>query len=97
MITVVASLDMKPGKEKEVEAAFLSYISKVRTEEGTLTYVVNRAQKNPASFLIYETYRDRDALAVHGSTEHFMKLFTDIAPLLAKDPVIDTYDIVTAK
>ena len=97
MIAVVAILEVKPGMEKDMEAAFSAYMKKVRTEEGTLTYMVNRAQKNPAKFLIYETYRDRDALSFHGSTEYFMELFTAIAPLFAKDPVIETYDIIAAK
>ncbi len=97
MIVVAAMLKAQEGKEKEMEDALTAYMPQVQAEEGTLLYVVHRARKDPVKFFIYEQYRDRDALIHHGSTDAFKELFNNLAPLLAGDPSIDTYEVVVAK
>jgi quinol monooxygenase YgiN len=44
---VVAKLKTKTGEEAKMEKALRGLIEKVAQEEGTLTYTLHRAQKEP--------------------------------------------------
>ena len=92
MLTVVAVLRAKEGKEKEMEAALLAVVPKVAAEDGTLAYVLHRDKKDPKKFLFYEKYRDKDALNRHSSTPYFLEMFGAIGPLLDGNPAIDIYE-----
>lgn len=91
MIVVVAVMKAKQGKEQEMEDALKNIVPKVASEEGTLAYALNKARKDPCTFLIYEKYRDKDALNLHSSTPYFAELFEKIAPLLDGAPSIEIY------
>ncbi|HHO76758.1 MAG TPA: antibiotic biosynthesis monooxygenase [Deltaproteobacteria bacterium] len=91
MIVVVAVMKVKEGKEQEMEDALKNIVPKVASEEGTLAYVINQAKKDPRTFLIYEKYRDKDALNLHSSTPYFADLFEKISPILDGAPSIDIY------
>lgn len=43
----------------------------LRLEEGCLTFDVMTSEEKPNHVLLFETYRDRDALELHRNTEHF--------------------------
>ena len=45
-----------------------------RAEPGCEAYVPCRDPEDPASFLIYERYRDKAAFEAHGASEHFQRL-----------------------
>jgi quinol monooxygenase YgiN len=92
MLIVVARMNAQVGKEEEMEKALRDIIPKVESEEGTLAYVLHRMKKKPQNFLMYEKYRDREALAFHSSTPYFAELFGKIAPLMDGDPQIEIYE-----
>lgn len=92
MIVVVAVMKAKQGNEEEMENALRDIVPKVASEEGTLTYILHRAKKDPQTFLMYEKYKDKDALNFHSTTPHFAALFEKIAPLLDGAPSIDIYE-----
>ncbi|MFY9397354.1 MAG: putative quinol monooxygenase [Desulfomonilia bacterium] len=92
MLTVVAVLKAKEGKEQEVKEAIEALVEKVRTEDGTLAYAAHRGRKEPGKFLFYEKYRDKDAFNAHGSSAHFAEFFGKIASLLDGEPSIEIYE-----
>jgi len=96
MITVIAVMKAKKGTEQEMEQALRDVVKDVAGEEGTLAYVLNRAKKDPQKFLMYEKYRDKEALNHHGSTPHFAAMFQKIAPLLDGDPSIEIFEELTS-
>jgi quinol monooxygenase YgiN len=96
MLIVVAKMNAKVGKENEMEEALRNIIPKVESEEGTLAYVLHRMKKKPQNFLMYEKYRDKEALAFHSSTPYFAELFGKIAPLMDGDPAIEVYEIISS-
>lgn len=96
MLTVVAVMKAKEGKEKEMEQVFRDNIPKVEPEEGTLAYVLHRARKDPGKFLFYEKYRDKDALKYHSSTPGLAEFFEKIGPLLDGEPSIEIYEELAA-
>jgi quinol monooxygenase YgiN len=92
MLTVVAVMNAKEGKEKEMQEAIEALVDKVRSEEGTLMYAANRGRKAPGRFLFYEKYRDKDAFKAHGATAYFGEFFGKVAPLLDGEPSIEIYE-----
>ena len=91
---VVAKLKAKTGEEAKMEAALRGMVEKVAQEEGTLTYTLHRAQKDPGVFLFYEKYADGAALKAHSSTPYFKELFGALKSLLDGAPDIEIYDEV---
>ncbi len=96
MLVVVAVMKAKEGCEQEMENALRDMIPRVEAEEGTLTYALHRARKDPRKFLMYEKYRDKASFTLHSSTPYFAELFGKIAPLLDGDPAIDIYEELCA-
>lgn len=96
MITLVAALSAKPGKEMELETALKSILPQVEAEEGTLQYVLHRSTKEPGKFLLYEKYADKAALDFHGSTPYLKEMFKQAANLLSEKPTISIYEEIAA-
>ena len=89
MITVVAIMKARQGKEKEMEDALRAMVPQVASEAGTMQYVLHRGRKDPGKFAMYETYRDKEALNLHSSSPHFADLFARIGPLLDGEPTLE--------
>jgi quinol monooxygenase YgiN len=96
MITLVANMQAKPGKEKELEAALQVQFPKVQLEKGTVAYVLHRSKDNAGQFFFYEKYQDQQALDYHGSTPYLKELFSSIADLLLEKPEVKLYEEVAA-
>ncbi|MBM3132196.1 MAG: antibiotic biosynthesis monooxygenase [Chloroflexi bacterium] len=92
MIAVVAKIKAKKGEEKKVEKALRDVIPKVREEEGTVAYTLNRAQNDKTLFMVYEKYTDMDAFMHHSSTPYLAAMFTEIVPLLDGALQVEMYD-----
>ena len=45
-----------------------------RQEPGCVSYIPHQVEGDPDTVVIYEQYRDSQALAAHRATEHFQKL-----------------------
>ncbi len=93
MITILAKLQALPGKEREVEQAFMTMIAAVKANElgPVVTYSLHRLDSDPTTFLFYEQYADDAALAAHGKSEHMAALNAALRGNLAGRPVIERY------
>lgn len=56
-------------------------------EPGVVSFRVARVKNEPNVFLLWEEYRDEEALAEHAGTEHFKRLVVDGTRRLAKERV----------
>jgi quinol monooxygenase YgiN len=86
MIVLVARYYVQSGKGDQVAEA-LKHITPIvrREEEGCKLYLANRSEENPDLFLLYEHYRDEEALRAHRETPHFKKIIEGIVyPLLER-------------
>lgn len=45
-----------------------------RNEPGCVSYIPHQVEDDPDTVIIYEQYKDAQALAAHRATEHFNKL-----------------------
>jgi quinol monooxygenase YgiN len=92
MFVLIAKLQAKPGKEKELETELKSVFAKVKDEAGTVSYVLHRAQDNAGKFLFYEKYKDKAALDFHMKTPYLQEMFARIADLTAGKAELEFYE-----
>ncbi|HEX9896151.1 MAG TPA: putative quinol monooxygenase [Dehalococcoidales bacterium] len=71
MIVLVATLKANEGKGDAVVEEFKKLVPKVLKDPGTVGYMVCRAGDDPNKFVVVEQYENREALGIHGQTEHF--------------------------
>ncbi|MCC7362975.1 MAG: antibiotic biosynthesis monooxygenase [Dehalococcoidia bacterium] len=95
MITILAKLQAAPGKEDELRAALTAMVGQVKTAEAGAVpvYSLHTSDTEPGLFLFYEQYRDADALAAHGKTDHMGAMNQKLKEggLLGGRPVIERY------
>ena len=82
MITVVAKIKAKAGKEEELKKIVTDTLPKVETEEGTLVYRFHQKADDPTEFMFFEIYKDGESLGVHGQTEYFKAMGKAMKDLL---------------
>ncbi len=86
MISLIAKLPIKEGKMDEAISLFKELMKEVAKEEGTLSYTINRPQKDPNMLVVMERYKDKAALDFHSSTPHFKAFFAKSGALMAGRP-----------
>jgi len=94
MIVLVAVLNVAEGKGNEVVEEFKKLVPKVRQDPGTIAYNINQAADNPDKIMVYEKYKDQEALQYHGQTEHFREFGRSTRSLFAGRPEITLYNEV---
>jgi quinol monooxygenase YgiN len=77
MICLAVTLVAKPGMEKSLADGFRPLIEASRLEPGCLLYVVHQRKDEPQKFLVYEQYKDEEALEAHRNSAHFEKYATN--------------------
>lgn len=88
MFTVVARYYAKPETADEVASLLPKLAEASRTEEGNVSYVVNRDLETPENFVIVEVYGTADDFQAHRDSEHFQEIgFGKIIPLLRERTV----------
>ncbi|MCG6878600.1 MAG: antibiotic biosynthesis monooxygenase [Deltaproteobacteria bacterium] len=92
MISLIARLAIKEGREDEAIDLFKDLMKHVAEEEGTLYYTLNQGKKNPAELVVIERYTDKNALEHHSSTAYFKEFNDKIAGLLAAKPVLEVME-----
>lgn len=97
MITkaLLAKLEARPGKEKQVEEFLESALPVVLTEEGTLNWYA--VKFGPSTFGIFDTFASDEGRQAHLSGAVAKALMGSAAELLAADPDIVPLDVFAAK
>jgi len=94
MVAVIATLEVKEGKEAEFEAVMKDLAAKtLANETGCELYALHRG-KGERTYVMLERYVDRAALAAHSSSDHFRGAMPRLMPCLAGAPKIETLEEV---
>jgi len=86
MVTVVARIRAKSGKENEVRQVLLDLVAPTHAESGCLNYDLHQSADDPTDFLFYENWTHQEVLDEHLQTPH-LKKFVQKADNLLKEPV----------
>ncbi len=73
MVSFVVRFKFSPEDRAEVAAAVASLATESRREPGCVSYIPHQVQDEPDTILIYEQYRDSEALEAHRESAHFRK------------------------
>ena len=70
VLSLVAQIKAKPGKEDELRRVLTDLVQPTRAEEGCLTYDLHVANDDPGFFLFYETWRTVPSWERHMEAPH---------------------------
>ena len=68
---VVATYVSKPDQIAELTRHLESMVGPTNAEEGCELYRVVNSNDDPATFVLFELYRDEDAFKAHAASDHF--------------------------
>jgi quinol monooxygenase YgiN len=88
-------LQVRPGKETEVEQFLKSASPLVDAETGTTTWFAFRV--GPATYGIFDTFRDNDGRSAHVNGAVAEALFARAEELFVEHPDIKPVDIIAEK
>ena len=83
-VALYAEFTAIPGAAAEVEALILGYAEVVRAEPGNVVFEVFRRVESPETFVVFETYRDRDGFAAHLEAEPGRVFNAKLTPLIVE-------------
>lgn len=90
MITILARLKAKPGKETELEQVCVKLAEEVRAaEKGCLMYIAHASPKNKGEIVFMEKYQDEQAVESHRQSAHFIEASKRFKDILASSPQIE--------
>lgn len=82
-IYLVAKWVFKPGTLKDIKEDLVQLISRSRAEAGNVVYDMHQTSEDDHTILIYEGYKDSEALEFHKSSSHYTEIVQNkIVPLL---------------
>lgn len=84
MYVVAVTVFVKGENVERFIAAALDNATHTRRESGNVRFDVLQHEEDPARFLLYEVYREKDDFARHQQTEHYLRFKTTVADWMAK-------------
>ena len=87
MYVVSVTVFVKPEFIEPFIEATMDNATNARREPGNVRFDVSRAEEDPARFLFYEVYRDKDGFLAHQQTEHYLRWKAKVADWMAQPRV----------
>jgi quinol monooxygenase YgiN len=85
LLTVVAEIYAKPGKEDEVRRHLTGFVEPTRKEDGCIQYDLHVSNDERGHFVFYETWTSEEHLNRHSASPH-IQAFRAIAADLTTGP-----------
>jgi quinol monooxygenase YgiN len=82
LLTVVARVRAKTGKESCLRGELLGLVAPTRAEAGCLRYILHESNAEPGIFLFYETWKSEADLDAHFQTPHMLALSEKVPDLV---------------
>ena len=73
MVSILVWFKFAPEDRAEVADLLRILTAETRKEPGCVSYTPHQLQEDPDTVLIYEQYRDEEALSAHRESPHFKK------------------------
>ena len=87
LLTVVATLRARPGKEADLRAALESLVAPTRAEAGNVTYDLHQGVDDPAVFVFYENWESPELLQQHLASPELRKAIAAAADELLEGEI----------
>jgi quinol monooxygenase YgiN len=86
--TLLVTVKVKDGAGEKLEAAFKPAAAATRKEAGNLVYQMSRDTDHPDTYVLYERWKNLDALKEHMDTDYLKKLLAGLGEMAAGPPEI---------
>ncbi len=86
LLTVVAEMVAKPGREDQLKQRLLALVEPTRKEDGCLQYDLHAVTGEAGRFVFYENWTSAEALERHLASTHFQAFLGVAGELLAGPP-----------
>jgi len=93
VLAVIAKLNVAEGKEAEFEKVMLGLAEEVRAKEPG-NHLYQLCKDAEGNYIVMELYADEDALAAHGSSDHFKAAGAKFAGVMAGRPEIQRLEVI---
>jgi quinol monooxygenase YgiN len=91
-ITLLATVQARPGKEKELRDALLGLVAATRKEAGCLDYDLHVSAQDPAKFLFHETWSSQADIDAHMKSPHVQAMLPRVDELCVAFPEITAWE-----
>jgi len=85
LLTVIANMRAKPGKEQELREALEALIEPTKQEAGYVNYDLHQSVEDPAVFYFHENWESAPHLDDHLNTPHLQQFASRLDELLEGD------------
>jgi quinol monooxygenase YgiN len=85
------TIKAKPGKEKDLAAAFAPCVAATKKEAGCLAYELNQDPDDPTTYVMFEKFKNVAALETHLKLPHTAQLFKALETLMDGEIVAKVY------
>jgi len=82
LLTVIATMRAKPGKEQQLRDALEALIEPTTKEPGYVNYDLHQGTEDPAVFFFYENWESGEALDTHLQAPHLQHFISIMGDLL---------------
>jgi quinol monooxygenase YgiN len=82
LLTVIAYMKAKPGKEDELKTALQGLIEPTKAEDGVVNYDLHQGVEDPGAFFFYENWESGDHLDAHLGQPHQTDIAVRLGDLL---------------
>jgi quinol monooxygenase YgiN len=89
LLTAVAVMRAKAGREDDLRAALEELIEPTRKEDGNHSYALHQGTEDPSLFIIYENWTSAEHLDAHLTTSHLQDFLPKIPELVEGELVIN--------
>lgn len=90
MLSVIAQIRAKEGREEKLQQELLSLVGPSRAEAGCINFDLHRAAEDKALFFFYENWKSKGDLDKHLEFPH-IKAFLSQADDLLAEPIQATF------
>lgn len=87
LLTVVATMRARAGKERELREALEALVEPTTGEAGCVNYDLHQNLEDPGEFAFYENWESPDQLDAHLAAPHLVA-FVDRIPDLLDGPLV---------
>jgi quinol monooxygenase YgiN len=84
--TLIVQIKVKEGAGERFEAAFAKARRATRQEKGNLAYDLSRDTQDPSRYLVYERWKNLEALEAHLQTAYIKALLAELPEFSAGPP-----------
>ena len=94
-LRVIARVKARPGKVNELVSLLSSLVEPTRKEPGCISYILLQNNQDPTDLTLIEEWKNNTALESHFATKHFKDAMTKLPNLVAAEPDVRRYHVVT--